>query len=647
MIPFLDFEYEKITVDTDVQTDGFFGKVTPSSSSIASSSGREEGAEHDQGFDSALGRSVSDDHSLNTEPPGCLVQQPSLSRATTKVVSFADDMKAIEDPSDKQRAKMENPDVGYSSESHSNDEPDYGSGLPTSPSLDGVDGMAARKGLSLDEVVLRRKVDTDSTDATPSPSTHEKSWRHSMTSAYDTCSNCSDLNSAHDLELSLGDSTADTTADTTTDSVATVLDNGELSPAEDSNKVKKLVSSPTRNFYRMTSVEDVEHASSAAVTGEASGCSDGEFGRHSHLSHSTPIKPTGDNSSKPKVNRRLLVSDLEPSPIFEVNLNKCRSDSLDVEVDSEACIREEALTAEDSELSAVPGHHQGSTDSINRLIQQADLLVREGDTNKAISKRRKKKACRQRRRPTVIEAPVPDLVAAPREEGRQSACDASSEGSSSSESESEYSTASSETDDRLPSTLPSTSSLSCAMSHHELTGIAAQATAKLRALAKSRARPCSITELYELTNRLDLSPFSISESAIDDISRHHRAMQPNSYARLRRANSDAASIPVRRYESPRKRRRRLKRGSSDDTDPAAHLTVSPSNKSVCSVPPCCSSQEWLTPHASSNDINTELLRRSLEAMAGAHPLGSESEIEVRGECWLSDHGLLLIWFTLD
>ena len=77
VIPFSESEYEKITVDTDTQTDVLTDDNSPTDAEERESgvlipcnrgdgSGRCEGMEY-SGTDSALGRSVSD-HSINTDP---------------------------------------------------------------------------------------------------------------------------------------------------------------------------------------------------------------------------------------------------------------------------------------------------------------------------------------------------------------------------------------------------------------------------------------------------------------------------------------------------------------------------------------------------------------------------------------------------
>ena len=75
----------------------------------------------------------------------------------------------------------------------------------------------------------------------------------------------------------------------------------------------------------------------------------------------------------------------------------------------------------------------------------------------------------------------------------------------------------------------------------------------------------SITELYELTNGLDMSPFSISEGAIYDMShsKHGKGLLENQ--NLRRAASDNVSLGVRKPASPKRRRRKNKKSTSADS----------------------------------------------------------------------------------
>ena len=308
IIPFSEGEYEKITVDTDCQTDAeqINGRLSAGSSGSSSldndKSGKTSGCETD-GIDSALGRSVSDDrvsvgtdaHHNVTHCSILLTSDSANKGASNKVVSFApqvkdskEDMKSRPDGDttvssrSSSKKKSEAHDIGYSSESHSNDEdattcpkglnladPNSNGKLPfttSSPIL------PPKQLLSLDNVVLRKRAlipgqDTGSSsgndaDNTPSPTCADKSWRHSMTSAYDTSSNCSDFNNPLDLDVTL-----ETTVSCDT-SVCTAIgeDPGLSSGTEAQEKVQSLEASPSRKFYSVAGIEsDASSAYSTAI----------------------------------------------------------------------------------------------------------------------------------------------------------------------------------------------------------------------------------------------------------------------------------------------------------------------------------------------------------------------------------------------
>ena len=71
----------------------------------------------------------------------------------------------------------------------------------------------------------------------------------------------------------------------------------------------------------------------------------------------------------------------------------------------------------------------------------------------------------------------------------------------------------------------------------------------------------SIAELYELTNGLDMSPFSISEGAIYDMSHNRQKLQTATTYR-RRTVSDNVSLGIRKPESPKRRRRKNRKSSA-------------------------------------------------------------------------------------
>ena len=690
IIPFSEGEYEKITVDTDCQTDGEQnnGRLSAGSSGSSSldtgKSGKTSGCETD-GIDSALGRSVSDDRvSVGTEAQpnvthcSILLTSDSASKgASNKVVSFAPQAKDPEEDMKTRpegdtmvssrassKKKSEPHDIGYSSESHSNDEdtatatkgvnlatqtdPNSNGKLPfttSSPIL------PPKQLMSLDNVVLRKKAlvpgqDTGSSsgndaDNTPSPTCADKSWRHSMTSAYDTSSNCSDFNNPLDLDMTL-----ETTVSCDT-SICTTIgeDPGMSSGAEVQEKVQSLEASPSRKFYSVAGVES--DASSAYSTArkclntslDGAYTTDNELNNSkevdfvegdvaSRFQHSTPVKDNESDADGQRPSpypgsasaKMLNLGD----PWRQISKGKWpifdRSESLSVQQDSEASSREAALNDDDFPECSEEGKHQvpsASNESIKRLIQQAELLVRDTDlinipSNKSWVRRRKRASNKSSKcssnsnnnslnLPPTIESgpsvPTTDFSANPTDrDSNVSSCDASSEGSS--ESEGEYSTASSDPDDQQYTS--AVHSLGTSRSG-VLTSSTSSGSTMLRTYhppkrANHGERPWSITELYELTNRLDLSPFSISESAIDDISKKNSAMQTSQSDRLRRTISDMSSQRPKDIDTGRKhRKRKLKRSASDDHEQMRTTNEDPFLPGVSS-PPCFTQScvEWRT-----------------------------------------------------
>ncbi len=625
VIPFSENEYEKITVDIDVQTDELDGKLTPcSSSSLGGSSGKEEGCDMDTGIDSALGRSVSD-HSIGEHPPAVYhsniqLTNDNVDKVVSKAVTFAaqlsSEMKAIPDqsmsPARGKRAtlKPECPDVGYSSESHSNDEPE-------SP---GADTAHNKQNLNLDEVVLRRKPaahdgSSDGAENMTLPSSPEKCWRHSMTSAYDTSSNCSELNSPHDLDLTL-----ETSAETT----STVVE-GCDSDNPDVEKMQELVGHPSQPFYIMTPGLDTDSESIAARSGAElrSGTTtdvESDLSKSLELAadlprvieehlHSTPIKhddtPTTDDvryvkSSQSYVRRDLINQFVDQSGSclkndfkvdIDVNRPKAMNDNEDFVNENLEQYDQVYNVCGTEEQPRVEIVKKGSSESIKKLINQAEMLVRDKEimhmqaANVLITKRKTVKSKRRLKgnKSSVISTDKSELPTEEESRSQISSCDASAEATSEEETESEeekYSTASSDHgDDHVYTSVTLTNrSAASSVGRSDLS----QSEHKQKTMLKRRDRPWSVTEMYELTNRLDLSPFSISESAIDN-------MHSGSYHKLRRTISD--TLPLKRYDSPRKRRRKLRRTVSDETEKSS---VSQSQKSFQSAPGPQSCQEWRT-----------------------------------------------------
>ncbi len=711
IIPFSEGEYEKITVETDCQTDGEqTGRLSVGSSGSSSlgtgKSGKTSGCDTD-GIDSALGRSVSDDRvSVSTETQAnvaahcsILLTHDPVNKPANKVVSFAqeeEDQKMRSGPksgtmvSSKpaspgvgSKVKAEPHDIGYSSESHSNDEPDDGHGnkIKVTELATQTDTNSNNKStfttsspippkhlMSLDNVVLRKKAlipghDTGSSseqneaDNTPSPTSADKSWRHSMTSAYDTSSNCSDLNNQLDLDMTLD---ATTSCDT---SVCTIIteDPGLSSGAD----VHLCDASPRKQFYSV--VAGIESDSSAYSTaihclnkshdGASSdvNSSKNEFSKGC-INHSTPIKHNDTELSSPFIGSASAKMLQLGDPWRQISKGQWprteRSASLSVQQDSDASSREADLNAEDfAEIAENPREEQAtSCESIKRLIQQAELLVRDTDllnipSNKSWVRRRKRLSSKSSSLSKDNVLPSTDLSPNPtdRDSNNISSCDASSEGSS--ESDGDYSTASSELDDQYISALPSLTT-----SHSGHSGFMSSTSSGSTLLNRtypsykpSRGdRPWSVTELYELTNRLDLSPFSISESAIDELSKKHNAMQTSPSQRLRRTTSDMSSHQRKKYETPLKaRKRKLKRSASDD-----HEQVTSTATVTESLHATPRSFDWRSTsyysqssvERSASGSETIHLPSVLERLPTASPLpeqarhgNTDSELDVAGE----------------
>ena len=240
ILPFSENEYEKLTDDGGEKA-------------LSDEDGELVYA-HYPPVDSALGRSVSDENNLGKSGKSLLLKAKEEAEAAEREGKEKDGFKEYKS----MRASVVNPmcggpmskngdshDVGYSSESHSNEEPD---GLFSNPLHASSPKLNTRIELKLDEETpkMRNKgvemgVGTD----------QKAEWRQSMTSAYDTSSNCSDLAHAHDLDNSVvpHDTSVDTVRDT-----------------NDEVNVSALTATPNHSFYCMTTIEsmtDTEPSSSA------------------------------------------------------------------------------------------------------------------------------------------------------------------------------------------------------------------------------------------------------------------------------------------------------------------------------------------------------------------------------------------------
>ena len=465
-IPFSESEYEKIVDDAGVQTDdSFHGKVSPE---LYRHHRHEGHGSMDTGIDSALGRSVSD-HSINTE--ALAASQAKLSDQVTQafekkaggaIVRQMDMRAAPGVPAPMSPTQLaqrmiirpENHDIGYSSESHSNEEVEFLTGqavqVTATKMVTGSDRDQKETSNSSDENVVVHRTPKDSRGSgnnNQGSPLHSK-WRHSMTSAYDTSSNCSELASHYDLEA-----TVDTSNDNT--NTTDTNDNQEIQDAinaEVHQAVSRFISSPPdRHVYKLTTIETDSELSSAAdckpslIHGEV--CKSGadtdaesdqlsksldlpfddvslKYGGLDPNMASSPKSPSGMPTSRVKIEKLFGAGDLPVDESLEVveeyerslesegeyyedNIDlshegghalfemeedgspKPRSDSLLVIVpDSDTNQRDTALT--EDELNAntqatVADLSPVGSDSVSKLVRQAEQLARDGNLGGSLS----------------------------------------------------------------------------------------------------------------------------------------------------------------------------------------------------------------------------------------------------------------------
>ena len=640
IIPFYADEYEKITVDTDTQTDGGEGRITPDSGAEKGSPTKTSYDSMDKGIDSALGRSVSD-QSIEAERQAKYHSTLTLSSDNIgKVVRAsysqgAIDMRAAQElnrsPTTEQQPhkvtlKTESHDVGYSSESHSNDEPD-GLSLP-SPS----EVVIIEEAVEPASVVLRRKFPEnkkrdDGASATegglsPQGAPYDPTWRHSMTSAYDTSSNCSDLHSPHELDQ------ADNGEDVGTDE-ENVVGLGE--PAQ------SIMRSPSQNFYCMTTIETDSEATSTTsrvhpgditttdVESELSRSMDNADDINSmkyNLDHDANTVNTINAQNLAQNGHRHTHKTSRPDSLaLSGMLNKNKLNSEFVHTNGHSSMDHQEHYKGSKESSQVQrrldiNYSKQTTrtvtdDSVTELVNQKDIVNGEKE-----SRKRKHRSRRGIHVPTKsynsIERPV--------EESHASSCDASSEQTfSGTESESDLSRLSS-TDDKAAchsSALSSHSSSSPCTCKDNTCCNCKNSSRKSPNSSHHRLRHDSVTELYQLSHRLDLTPFSISESAIDYLQKPSKNSSTCSVGldasidqQMKRATSEASPLGFRRQNSPRRTRRyKVKRSSSDDNtsgagveEPLLHSTPYMKRKSFTSS----TEDQVSAPHQSPSDVNKEL-----------------------------------------
>ena len=634
VIPFEAHEYEKIAVDSDAQTEWHedFKKTCDTGCGPDFQPVTDDKMEKDFAPDYELGKKEATRYSGSKYHSDIrLNQRHAQSDLQNKVSKEVLDIvegkpKSIAMKSDRKLLKTESHDIGYSSESHSNDEPDFNVRLASTKEVmtstplkpQGHSEVKESVVVVVDAVVRRIKtplpeVDDSAnlTNVSPLP-LHEKSWRHSMTSAYDTSSNCSEHNL--DLETSFDAKTDDASS---THTVHQVLEKARQSPA-------KSRASPNRKYYSLgtdpemvaekatrlvvTSDNEIKLVESPSESGENSRplsrldriMQDLEYrledDRSSHVSsldHSShdfsiewerswdgQIDPLDNNYSDNCGAERL-------------SNNHSQSSSVSVQVGSDISHREAQLTQEDflnaADAQRINALSQGSSESIKRLIKQAELLVMDEQLllmHRAQQALGRKSKSQRRSKRVKYQCPPDSLTSTdasmPTDDSHISSCEASGEYTSGSDSSDEFSTATSDEDNLQNSVILANRSKSedCQLDSRT---VATELLYRGKSPGK-KDRPHSVTELYELTNRLDLSPFSISESAIDNIQSAKTIHTGSSSSEhLRKTSTETVSPTTRNGTPPRSRVRtkskRSKKSSEDGTNTSSKTGSDPNANS--------------------------------------------------------------------
>ncbi|CAH1791757.1 unnamed protein product [Owenia fusiformis] len=471
--------------------------------------------------------------------------------------------------------KVESHDIGYSSESHSNDEQHEAMKSGASIDTSHVDKSSVKlrqKTSHSRDVSMDEMNDTSLTNVSSLP---ESSWRHSMTSAYDTSS---DHNSPTD-----------------DDEHKTV----EEDSAVEKSGPKSIPKSGDKDYYKMTSV-DVD--ATCGLLSQSPPTHDVGLTPYKAQPFQIPnlgespgvdVATYQESGKVEQIARRLDFGAMDTSDVTdgketigeEEGMGKegsGTSDSLSVQVDSDALQREDGFISDDflmeEQVDAPP--RSPNKEAIKRLIKQAELLVMDDEqVHKSITFLHSRESTNPDLRPPKCKSPdLSSSKSSPRDLptdslastlstegsmlGEASACEASGEYTSNSEAE-YYSTASSD-EEQYNSVLRMSTSHSS-----DLLSSGHNSQSNLGSPVKQRNRPSSVTEMYELTNRLDLSPFSISESAIDNIPRERGSKSSSAASsrdRLSRTNSERSTHSLRVGTPTRKLRnksRKLKRSISE------------------------------------------------------------------------------------
>ncbi len=631
VIPFSESEYEKISMDTDGKQDDDMDCSVTGAMVVELGAGMKDIT----GTDSALGRSVSD-HSLS-------LGDYALARANgTSLLSQGSQTTGADLPSTQcgytWAGKGDIPDVGYSSDGQSNDEPEYnnhsvattssgvGLSLENLHSLSRDSRSPARKdtGVGIRNGADHKSRPGSGNSAAPGIIREEPNrnatWRHSMTSAYDT--NGSDGHS----------------------------------PDEQATLVKKVpgiqiqrrdpataIAVPNQSFYRMTAVDltdsesynaaerdryirpghYIEESRSGAATDAES-----ELSKSLELPYDdTPIRfetqpritdpGVGSSQShghclnRDSVRQKLdtlfeksstSLSGFDPSHQVTASENSASEQAPDVEsYESHAIfemdLKNDSKSTQSEKGSMKTGHGTDevalsalgmaqaratlrSRDCVSKLLRQAELMVRDEDLSllnrtPCYPENEENPSVSRRTDNVPISVNLENKASNKKSRRRRrrkrrtataipSSCDASSEGSTGSGSDPESSATSSDEDTAGLSNHLMSRSLDSAFTSP--LGIAPGLN-KSKSPTKRRLpmdRASSESQLYEPSSdhKLSETQHSKSESAITLAKTEALSASTN---KLRRMTSDMASIPMSRKNSPKKVRRRRARQAGSDT----------------------------------------------------------------------------------
>ncbi|XP_013384395.1 uncharacterized protein LOC106154553 [Lingula anatina] len=371
---------------------------------------------------------------------------------------------------------------------------------------------------------------------------------------------------------------------------------------EDSEKYEEALSSPSKRFYRMTSVEeefaaenrgsnteemtqgyksgsesdtqsnakvrtrldfliqDLEHRLEEDTKPRSRTSSASAFGFDDEDSSSSL---TSDEEHVDTQNNNSFIENLDTFEDYNHTLDTYKShskrssdeksESLAVQANSDSDHHQEVT--QDDELDGAPNydleqaHIPNSRESVERLVRQAESFVRDGDFNIQTNRWTETSGKRRRRRKkkdTSTDSSANDNAG----NYVESSCDASSEYTSDSESSSSneenlYSsvifkettvTVETQNEGHVDSVTAQGSSLSATSSPNREVPHGVKMRRKTDR-HKQNGRPWSVTELYELTNRLDFSPFSISEGALDALG----GSQPDSLNKVTASGTELCS----------------------------------------------------------------------------------------------------------